>query len=210
MKPRFSIYEVLFGIVVLLLVVALLLPRIAQNHDKNGIIYCMMNIRQINIAYISWAHDHGERFPMEVSVTNGGAMELVAKGNVATCFIVISNQLGSPKVLICPNDLRHIAATNFGADFNNSHISYFADLDASKDPPRGLLVGDANFAIHGVPVGSGILELSSNLPVAWTLNRHPHGGTVGFVDGHAQEVVNSVLPEMLQQFDAVNNRLAIP
>lgn len=210
MKPRFSIHEVLFAIIVVLLLAALLLPHIAQKNDKNGIIYCMMNVRQISVSYILWAGDHNGKFPMEVSVTNGGAMELVAKGNVAACFIAMSNQLASPKVLICPSDLRHIAATNFGESFNNSHISYFADLDASRDPPRGLLVGDANFAIRGVPVNSGILELSSNLPVAWTLNRHPSGGTVGFVDGHAQEVINSGLPEVLQQFGAATNRLAIP
>lgn len=210
MKPRFSFFEVLFAIAVLSLVAALLLPRIAHKNDKNGIIYCMMNVRQISVSYILWAGDNRAKFPMEVSVTNGGAMELVAKGNVAACFIAISNQLGSPKLLICPNDLWHIAATNFGPDFNNSHISYFADLDASMNPMRGILVGDANFAVHGVPVASGILQLSTNLPIAWTLNRHPRGGTVGFVDGHAQEVINSGLPGVLQRFGAATNRLAIP
>lgn len=210
MKPRFSIFEVLFAIIVVLLLAALLLPQIAHKNDKNGIIYCMMNVRQISVSYILWSQDHEEKFPMEISVTNGGAMELVAKGNVAACFMTMSNQLPSPKILICPSDLRHIAATNFGPSFNNSHISYFADLDASKDPARGLLVGDSNFSIHDVPVNSGILGLSSNLPVTWTLTRHPRGGTVGFVDGHAEEVVNSTLPRVLEQFGAANNRLAIP
>jgi prepilin-type processing-associated H-X9-DG protein len=209
MKPRFSIYEVLFGIFVLLLVVALLLPRIAHNNDKNGIIHCMMNVRQINIAYLIWAGDNREKLPMEVSITNNGAMELVATGNVAACFIAMSNDL-STRILICPNDTNRVAAANFGKDFNNSNISYFADLDAGLDPRRGLLVGDANFAVKDVPVNSGILQLSSNLPVAWTLNRHPRGGTVGFVDGHAQEVFNAALPAMLQQFGAATNRLAIP
>ena len=207
MKPRFSIYEVVFGIAVLLLLAILLLPRVAHHH--NGEFYCMMNVRQINIAYIVWAGDNREKLPAEVSVTNNGAMELIATGNVAACFIAMSNDL-SARILICPNDTNHVAAANFGNDFNNSHISYFADLDASMDPRRGLLAGDANFAIDGVPVKSGVLELSSNLPVAWTLNRHPRGGTLGFVDGHAQEVNNSFLPEVLQQFDAATNRLAIP
>jgi prepilin-type processing-associated H-X9-DG protein len=208
MKPRFSIYEVVFGIAVLLLVVALILPRIRQK-EKNGIIPCMMNVRQINIAYLVWAGDNREKFPMEVSVTNNGAMELVATGNVAACFIAMSNDL-STKILICPNDTNRVAAFNFGKDFNNSNISYFADLDAGLEPRRGLLAGDANFAIKDVPVNSGILQLSSNLPVVWTLNRHPRGGTVGFVDGHAQEVNNPFLPAVLQQFDAATNRLAIP
>ena len=71
-----------------------------------------------------WADDNGGKFPMQVSVTNEGVMELIATGNVAACFSVMSNTLSDPAVLICPQDTKHFPATNFEA-LSNSNISYF-------------------------------------------------------------------------------------
>jgi hypothetical protein len=34
--------------------------------------------------------------------------------------------------------------------------------------PQMILSGDDNFEISGVPVKSGLLELSSNAPISWT------------------------------------------
>ena len=39
-------------------------------------ISCWSNLRQVNIAFQIWAEDNKNRYPMAVSVTNGGAMEL--------------------------------------------------------------------------------------------------------------------------------------
>jgi prepilin-type processing-associated H-X9-DG protein len=58
-----------------------------------------------------------------------------------------------------------------------------------------FLSGDDNFEISGVPVKSGVLELSTNMaaywldvPVDWTDTRHkPRLGNIGFADGSARE-----------------------
>jgi competence protein ComGC len=218
MKPRclnqraraFSLYEVLVVLIVVFFLALVLLPRIAQLHDKNGRVYCLMNLNHVGDAFLVWAGDHEGKFPMQISITNGGVMELIATDNVATCFIVMSNQLSSPRLLICPTDYRHTAATNFQNDFNNSHISYFVALDAGPNFLQRFVSGDDNFATNDTRVKPCILELTTNTPVAWIRSRHPYGGNLDYADGHAQETLNSDLPLVLQQTGLATNRLAIP
>ena len=206
----FSLYETLVVVIVLFFLAIFLLPRIIQMHSKNGRIYCLMNLKHIGDAFLVWAGDHESKFPMQTSVANGGAMEFVITDNVAACFIVMSNQLSSPKVLICPTDYRHTGATNFQEGFDNSHISYFVALDAGPNYLQRFLTGDDNFATKDTRVKPGILEVISNTPVVWIRSRHPYGGNLGYADGHAQETLNSDLPAVLQQTGLATNRLAIP
>jgi prepilin-type N-terminal cleavage/methylation domain-containing protein/prepilin-type processing-associated H-X9-DG protein len=218
MKPRFSnqrnhaltLIEVLVVIAVLAVLVAIILPELAAAKRKDSRIGCVNNLKEIGIAYRVWEGDNGDKYPMFVSVTNGGAMELIATGNVAACFQVMSNELGTPKLLICSADTDRIAATNFTTDFNNSKISYFIGLDANTNSPQVFLSGDNNFAIGGIPVKSGLLELSANTPIAWTAARHKFTGNILLADGSVQSANNSSLTNLLQQTDLVTNRLAIP
>jgi prepilin-type processing-associated H-X9-DG protein len=206
----FSLYEVSVVVIVVFFLAIFLLPRIVKIHDKNGRIFCLMNLKHMGDAFLVWSGDHDTKFPMQVTVANGGAMELVVTGNVAACFIAMSNQLSSPRVLICPTDFRHTAATNFGPGFDNSHISYFVALDAGPNSLQRFISGDDNFATNDARVKSCILVLTSNTPVTWIRSRHPYGGNLSYADGHAQETFNSDFPAVLQQTGLATNRLAIP
>ena len=69
---------------------------------------------------------------MQVSVTGGGTMELVAGGAVYPHFQVLSNELSTPRVLLCPNDDKQAWATNF-LDLADTNLSYFLNVDAKAD-----------------------------------------------------------------------------
>ncbi len=176
MKPRFShqptaaltLVEVTVVIAVLGIAVALILPALAKPKYRPSRINYVNNLKQIGIAYRLWEGDNNDKYPMAVSVTNGGAMELVVTGNVAACFQAMSNELYTPKILLCPEDTHRVLATNLSA-LNNSNISYFVDLDVTNHTnPQMFLSGDENFVIGGVPAKSGLLELSTNIPIAWS------------------------------------------
>ena len=143
-------------------------------------------------------------------MTNGGAMELIITGNVAACFQAMSNLLPDPKLLICSLDTKSIRATNFGPGFNNSNVSYFVGLDADQTNPQMLLSGDDNFKISGVPVKSGLLQLWTNTPVAWTKARHKFVGNICLADGSVQQLTTDGLQQALRQTGVATNRLAIP
>jgi len=203
--------EVLVVIAALLIIAAVLLPALAAAKRRTSKLGCDSDLKQIGLTYRIWEGDNGDKYPMQVSVRNGGAMELVATGNVAACFQVMSNELSTPKLLICPQDTNRFYATNFTTDFNNSKISYFVGLDVTNEMnPRMFLCGDDNFAIGGVPVKSGLLQLSANAPITWTKERHKFVGNIGLADGSVQQVTTGDLQKALRRTGVATNRLAIP
>ena len=177
---------------------------------KSARIVCVNNQKEIAASFRAWANDHNDKYPMQVSVTNGGTMELANGGNAWINFFVMSNKLSSPKILICPADTDKIAATNFATDFNNSKISYFVGLDADDANPQMFLSGDDNFALDNVPIKSGLLQLSTNAPISWTAARHTFSGQILFTDGSVEQTTISLLRQKLQQTGIATNRLAIP
>ena len=219
MKPRLSnqknhawtLIELLVVIAVLAIMFALIdfgPPPSAKRKAQR--IQCVNNLKQIGLSYRIWAGDHDDKYPMEISVTNGGTMGLADGRNAWINFSVMSNELSTPKLLYCPADNDHVRATNFTTDFNNSKISYFVGLDADQNNPQMLLSGDDNFSIGGVPVKSDLLELSTNAPISWTAARHKFVGNIGLADGSVQMVSNSGLTNLLHQTGLATNRLAIP
>jgi competence protein ComGC len=218
MKPRFSnqrtialtMVEVLVVVAALLIIAAIILPALAMANRKSNKLGCASCLKQIGVTYRVWAGNNGDKYPMQVSVTNGGAMELIATGNVAACFQVMSNELNTPKVLICPQDTKRIPATSFSRGFNNDNVSYFVGLDANLDHPQMFLSGDDNFAVGGASVKSGLLRLWTNTPITWTAARHQFVGNIGLADGSVQQLTTKGLQQALQQIGVATNRLAIP
>src|SRR5580692_2204492 len=130
-KKAFTLIELLVVIAIIAILAAMLLPVLAAAKRRAQRINCVSNLKQINLALRIWEGDNNNTYPMSVSITNGGAMELIATGNVAACFQAMSNRLGAAKFLICPADTDHTPATSFTTGFDNSHISYFINPDAS-------------------------------------------------------------------------------
>ena len=232
MKPRVShqktdaitLTEVLVVVLIIAVLTALFLPVLAAAKRKSSKIGCVNCLKQVGLSFRIWSGDNGDKYPMEVSVKDGGAKESVVTGNVVLVFQVMSNEFSTPKVVYCPNDKDHMIATNFNSDFSAKNISYFVGLDADPQHPQKFLSGDDNFAIDGVPVKSGLLELSTDAPIAWTSGRHDDSynaifgplrrtisfGNTGLADGSVAAVRNSGLVNLLYQTGLATNRLAIP
>jgi len=155
--------------------------------------------------------DSKGKFPMQISITNGGAMELI-ETNAFAVFQVMSNEFGNyeAKVLVCPADTSRSPAKNFTTDFSRSTISYFVSLDASSSIPQMFLSGDRNLTTNGIPVREGILPLTTNQIAGWTQEIHKSQGNVTMADGSVQGFSNRGLNAGLQNSGAVQNRLAIP
>jgi len=178
--------------------------------NRSSLIQCVNNLKQIGLAFRIWEGDNGDKLPMRVAANRGGAMEPVLRGDVARVFQVMSNELSTPRILVCPADADRSVAKSFAFGFDNSHVSYFAGLDAADDKPAMFLSGDDNFDIGGRPVKSGLLLLATNAPVSWTAARHINQGNIGLADGSVQITGSSFLRQMLVQTGVATNRLALP
>jgi prepilin-type processing-associated H-X9-DG protein len=218
MKPRLStkrnaamtLFEVGVVIAVVLILAMVVLPALLQTRRGSNRVGCVNFLKQIAIAYRVWEGDNSDIYPMGISVTNGGSMELVATGNVVQTFLVMSNELSWPKILICPEDKARKPAMNFGG-LANSNISYFVGVDVTNDlNPQMIISGDCNFEIGGVPVKSGLRSFWTNDPVTWSAARHVGRGNIGLADGSVQSTISATLQNYLQQTSLATNRFAIP
>ncbi len=214
-----------FIIGILFLVATILLPALAAAKRRAARINCGSNLKQIGDAFYIWKNDNHNEFPMNISVTNGGAMEPIATGNVACVFDVMSNEISTVKILACPADDRVAYQPYpgaFGPTLCNSNLSYFVGMDATNEGnPDMVLVGDDNFALGGVTLNSGVWSLPKNDPIIWGSGRHydsprhfwtklPPGGNICFADGSVVDVGDSGLQAALEHTGLATNRLAIP
>lgn len=219
----FTLTELLVVIFAIAILVVGLLPTLGPHHASRQRINCVNNLKQIGLAFRIWEGDNVGKYPMQVSVANGGAMELAVTGDVAGIFRTMSNELSTPKILICPQDTKRIAATDFADGLNSSHISYFVGLDAEDKYPQMILSGDDNLEVNGVRVRPGILNLSTNASVGWTENeRHGHPqqwsiykqhyrlGNIGLVDGSVASTTTLTFQSALVNTGVATNRLVIP
>jgi hypothetical protein len=80
---------------------------------------CENNLKLIGLAFRTWALDHDDQFPFNVSTKAGGSKEHCALGsdgfdqNAALHFKVLSKELLDSKFLVCPADSAKQPAIDF-------------------------------------------------------------------------------------------------
>ena len=219
-KYGFTLIDLTLIILALVGMAIVILPALSRprrNHSPE--IRCHNNLKQVGLAFRIWAGDNNDKFPTQVSVTNGGVMELAATGNVAAVFQVMSNELSTPKILFCPTDKLRQQATIFASTQpSNTNISYFVNQDAVDTNPNLLLSGDDNLLIggsqhnplSGTPATSGVLPLTTNDLISWSEARHQKQGNVGLADGSVQQCSTHNLRRQWAASGVETNRLMMP
>src|SRR5579863_2689739 len=97
-RAGLTVLDVFVIVCVLFVLAAMILPAISRP-TRCQKINCTNNLKQTGLAFRIWEGDNNDKYPMQVSTTNGGAMELVALGNPVPVFQVMSNELSTPKIL---------------------------------------------------------------------------------------------------------------
>jgi hypothetical protein len=121
----------------------LLLPALAKAKVRAQRIQCISNMKQINAQLQMWSLDHGGKFPPDL--------------------MALSNQLQSPKLLICPGEkLRDRREANDWSDFSLIGSSYdYSGAGKDSTQPQQIIL------------------------------RCPLHNNVGLADGSAQQVSGS-------------------
>jgi prepilin-type N-terminal cleavage/methylation domain-containing protein/prepilin-type processing-associated H-X9-DG protein len=194
----FTLIELLCALAIIGILAALLLPTVVKARDKSRQIQCTNHLRQIGIAFQNFAHDHNGQFPMALPANAGGSLEFVRSASQVAGefyfsfrhFQVLSNELVTPNLLVCPADTREHAASFSG--LKNENLSYFIGIQADPARPNSILAGDRNLTNDYSGRGT-IRYLGPNATLRWTPELHRFKGNLLFADGRVEARTTPVL-----------------
>ena len=165
---------------------------------------CARQLKSIGVAFRLYANDQGNLYPN--ALIQEDSWQTNCNETLAYAWRRLSNELGSPRRLVCPGDTR-FAAVNFQS-VGPSNVSYFMSLDALPLTPEVLLAGDRNLSSNGVPIGSGLLSVGPQWALGATKALHQGVACLLLVDGSVKRIRANSGPN--QGLVVVSNRLAIP
>lgn len=223
-RRAFTLIDLMLVVATMVGILFVILPYFAKARPHSKRIGCTNNLKQVNYAFRIWAGDQNDQMPMQVSITNGGAMELAEQGSAYAIFLVMSNELNTPKILFCPEESnpQRTQAVLFGSPASpnvtgasvpfgpTNNLSYFVGLDATDTKPETILTGDDHFQVSGVLPKPGLFLLPTNAPIEWRNERHLKFGNVAMADGSAQGFNTAAFRKALFETGLATNRLAMP
>lgn len=204
----FTLIELLVVIAIIGILAGLLLPSLSKAKAKARQTVCLNNLRQVSLALTLWADSHDNQLPWQVSVEDGGALNV---NETWYNFLSVSNELGTPQSLFCPADRGRSATRSFGAENDqflqerDESVSYFVALTAKMPNPAAVLLGDSNLEGQEAPdhpdaYGLGevvALDPQENPPPFWKNTVHRHRGNIALVDGSVSQTSQTTLIEIL-------------
>jgi hypothetical protein len=197
----FSRADLLFCVAGITFLFALAASLFAGTKSESQRAVCFNNLRQIGRAFHVWGNDYEEKLPWQTYVSAGGTRHHMLGGNAWWQYSWISNQLGSPRILVCPADGPKRPADNWGTGpggflnpaYRNNGLSYSPFLHALANNPASLLAGDRNFGMDQSSTtcpffvsGGSCFALFAPGIRTWTNAVHGLAGHLLFMEGSVQ------------------------
>jgi len=226
----FTLVELIVVLAVIGILAASLLPALARGKSQTQRLSCSNNLKQVALAFRTWAIDHDGNTPMSLPSASGGNADIdvgtrvvtatqIASRGVSKIFLTLSNQLTTPKILFCPAEYEssvrqqpatfagiNTSGTNVVLYTNDLNMSYFIGVDAKEASPRMFLTGDHNLGSTG-PVGGPpptafqTATTASQTPcVSLGTNFPPNNASVGWMNNMHVQQGNVALADASVEF----------
>jgi prepilin-type N-terminal cleavage/methylation domain-containing protein len=201
-----TILEVLVVLAIIVILGGMVIPYRPKAQAKAKRIACVNNLKNVGLAMRLNAE--GTNFPMNLPASQGGTRELTGDaGLLWRHYLLLTNELTTPKLLWCPSDSQRKPATAWGPNpadrravvfAGNQNLSYFLGLNAYETHPETILAGDRNLTTNGLAIGPGRHVVSANTRLGFAETMHRSSGNSLLADGSVQQLTSGRLNEQFQ------------
>lgn len=186
----YTLVEVLTVCTIISILAALALPSLARSIKNARRTKCANNLRQIGIAFNAFSHDHGDRFPHQTPIAEGGAREQSQEVPVLNgqyilsplAFQTASAGFKSAQVMICPATKHWVSSFS---QLSVTNLCYALNLFAEPGGSSVALAADSHLLGDWRTMVESRVD-RNQVQTLFERTRHDGKGNILFGDGHVE------------------------